>query len=110
MNPADPSTWPLAMLLAELAGLRSLRADLLAAGCPPHAVASADAEIERLVAATRRCEACRHHDLEPGRPGCRLLVLGAGYLQSPVAGWLAAPTVPNGCEHFASKGSIDARR
>ena len=34
-----------------------------------------------------------------------LLVLGAAYLQSSVAGWLAAPATPNQCAHFATGGT-----
>ena len=102
---ADPTTWPLDELLDEIAAMRSLRDQLADAGCPPHSLESADAEIARLVAAARRCEACGHRDLEPGRPGCRLLVLGAAYLQSSVAGWLAAPATPNQCAHFATGGT-----
>ena len=95
MNTHDPAAWPLDELLDEIRAMRSLRDQL------------ADAEIARLVATTRRCEACRHHDVAPGRPGCRLLVLvlGAAYLQSSVAGWLAAPATPNQCAHFATGGT-----
>ena len=89
MNTHDPAAWPLDELLDEIRAMRSLRDQL------------ADAEIARLVATTRRCEACGHRDLEPGRPGCRPLALGAAYLQSSVAGWLAAPATVNACEHFS---------
>lgn len=100
MIPHEPARWPLDVLLAEIRGMRSLRAALVTAGCPPHAVESCGAETARLVAAARRCEACRHRDVDPGRPGCRLLVLGPAYLQSPVARWLAAPATVNECAHF----------
>lgn len=56
MNTHDPAAWPLDELLDEIRAMRSLRDQL------------ADAEIARLVATTRRCEACGHRDLEPGRP------------------------------------------
>lgn len=101
----DPATWPLDVLLAEIRRMRSLRAELLTSGCPTHALDSADAEIARLVVAARRCEACRHRDLEPGHPACRLLLLAAGYLSAPVVDWLAAPARPNDCAHFQSAQS-----
>ena len=68
MNTHDPAAWPLDELLDEIRAMRSLRDQLADAGCPPHSLESADAEIARLVATTRRCEACGHRDLEPGRP------------------------------------------
>jgi hypothetical protein len=94
-----PADWPLPDLLAELNALRRLRTELAAAGCPPYALESCDAEILRFALGARRCENCRHLNRdEPDDPPCRLLRLSSR--EAPARDWLAEPATPNACKCF----------